>query len=312
MWNEPQLYGFFPEEELFPKDGPFRLPPGYLPSAESRPLTPEDVLVLSRFVSKKEPDACVSFESDEFDPCVILLKRTEKNGIFVLRLRSLTEVEDRERLSRLTDLLIALSSAKQQKNAASPFFLPDTARAAFCRFFGNGDESVTAREVALFCSTVSELQCVLPVFEGAIDNDFPVVPDCEACRFWEHYLTCLSAMLHAAKKSEDRILRIASGFEPRDGHFWFSFAVRGDKNTARFLARTVEKIRPLLPTYRYGSFLPDSGWRVESSYRAGTVSMTLHAAPYFKPVMHTPLPVTLYPAYLSSLPAFAEIIGAFL
>lgn len=311
MWNEPKLYGFFPEEEIFPENEPFRLPPGYLPSAQSRPLAPEDIEALSRFAQKQEPDACISFESDEFDPCVILMKRTPKNGLFLLRLRSLTEVEDRRRLSRLTDLLISLSASKKLAKDEA-FFLPDASREAFCRFFGDGKDAVSSREVSLFCSTVSTLQCVLPVFEGAIDNDVPVVPEWESCRFWEYYLTCLSAMLRAAKRSEDRILRIKSGFDPRDGHFFFSFAAAGEADTARMLERIVERLRPLLPTSRYGSFLPDSGWRVETAYREGAVSLTLHAAPYVKPVMHSPHPVTLFPMYFSSLPAFAEIIGEFL
>lgn len=315
MWNEPRLYGFFPEEELFPKSGVRRFPPGFLPSAESRPLTPEDISALSRFAEGKEQRACVSFESDEYDPCVILMKRTGK-GIFVLRLRSLTEVENEERLGRLTDLLISLSSAKRTaRDENAPFFLPDESRPAFCNFFGNGKDSVTAREVSLFCSTVAALQCVLPVFDGAIDNDVPLVPERETCRFWEYYLTCLSAMLHAAKKSEDRILRITSGFAPGDGHFWFSFAANAEKNTARSLARTAEKLRAQFSAADSGSgltgkrFLTESAWRVETAFRAGTVTLTFRTPPYVKPVMHTPLPVTLFPAYLSSLPAFAEIIG---
>lgn len=309
MWNEPRLYGFYPEEELFPESGDYRLPSGFLPSAESRPLTPEDVAALSRFAEGKEGRACVSFESDEYDPCVILLKRTEE-GVFVLRLRSLSSVDDEEQLGKLTDLLISIASARRSaREEAAPFFLPDEARTAFRRFFGDGEESVTAREVSLFCSTVATLQCVLPVFDGAIDNDTPLVPKRETCRFWEYYLTCLSAMLRAAKKSENRVLRISSAFNPAEGRFFFSFSASGEKSAARSLARISERLRALFPAPASGSLAIDSGWRVETSYRAGTVVLTLCTPQSDNTAMHTPLPVTLFPAYLSSLPAFAEAIG---
>ena len=309
MRNEPQLYGFFQEEEIFPKSGGYRLPPGFLPSSEARPLTPEDVYALSRFAEGKEPRACVSFESDEYDPCVILLKRTE-SGIFALRLRSLTSVEDEDQLGKLTDLLISLASVrKSSREESSPFFLPDESRAAFCRYFGDGKESVTAREVSLFCSTVAALQCVLPVFDCAIDSDVPIVPERETCRFWEYYLTCLSAMLHAARKSDGRILRVSSAFEPRDGRFVFSLSASGDRNTSRALARTAEKLRSVFPVPDFRTLSAEPGWSVDSSALAGTVSLTLRTPSFVKPVMHTPLPVTLFPSYFSSLPAFAEIIG---
>lgn len=311
MWNEPRLYGFFPEKKLFPESGDFRLPPGFLPSAEARPLTEADVLALSGFAAGKQNTACVPFESDEFDPCVILMKRTDA-GIFVLRLRSADSMRNKEKLGRLTDLMIALVSVKRTaRDAASPFFLPEEARESFCNYFGNGKEAVTAREVSLFCSTTAALQCVMPVFRGSIDSDIPIVPERDTCKFWEYYLTCLSVMLRAAKKSENRVLTVASGFESGDGHFFFSFSTGGEKNTARSLARTAEKLRERFPAGA-GGFLSESGWRVETAYRAGTVTMTLHAIPHVGPTMHTPLPVTLYPEYLSSLLAFAEVIGKFM
>ncbi len=237
------------------------------------------------------------FLTDEFEPCVLFMRR-ESEGIYVLWLFSAPDESVCRELTELAEATAILTAEGETD------LLKRIRRAgkALRNLFREDRGCTSCDDLISFFGRVAFFRQVFPICEIADELRFlPAAPH-RGDELWFFFLTCAGAALTCCARTEERTLRLTVTL-PRKDYFLFRFEVRAAKSAALLFSRTANYLN------ERGK---DFGWTARyEMVSPSCAALSFLAVTEPEKQVNCP-PPDILPGCLNALPTVAEIFAAFL